>query len=50
MIDTSKDVKQLLFTVNNIVVGEDLHLKMDRDECRDIEILEGTFIYIKIHL
>lgn len=50
MNQTSKEVKQLLYTVNNIVVGEELHLRMDRDDVRDLEILEGTFIYVKIYI
>ena len=51
MLDhTQKEVKTLLHTVNNIIIGEDLHIKMERDQEKDIEILEETFVYLKIYI
>ena len=48
--DTSKEVKNLIYTVNNIIPGEDIHIKMDRDEIKEVEVLEEAFIFLKIYI
>lgn len=37
-----------MYRVSKIVCGDNLHIQMDRDEKKTIELMEGTNQYIKI--
>ena len=46
--NTSKEVKKLIYKVSKIVCSEDDHIVIDRDEKKEIEIIEKTTIFLKI--
>eukprot|EP00347_Sterkiella_histriomuscorum_P015613 403356364 len=49
MIQTaSKELKSMKYNVSKIMCGDDFHIKLERNERQDIEVIEGTSQFLKI--